>query len=68
LPATLTTSPGGNGGARTFFSEPDYGLYRDLLGEHCRAASVAVWARRFTVKVHLIDMIAEIGDDAIWPV
>jgi putative transposase len=34
----------GNGGARTFFGEADYGLYRDLLGRHCRAADVAVWA------------------------
>ncbi len=34
----------GNGGARTFFSDGDYALYRDLLGEHCRAADVAVWA------------------------
>ena len=34
----------GNGGARTFFSDADYALYRDLLGEHCRAAEVAVWA------------------------
>jgi putative transposase len=34
----------GNGGARTFFSDGDYTLYRDLLGEHCRAAGVEVWA------------------------
>jgi REP-associated tyrosine transposase len=24
----------GNGGARTFFSDPDYALYCDLIGEH----------------------------------
>jgi putative transposase len=34
----------GNGRARTFFSDADYALYRDLLAEHCRAADVAVWA------------------------
>ncbi len=34
----------GNGRARTFFGDADYALYRDLLGQHCRAADVAVWA------------------------
>lgn len=34
----------GNGRARTFFSDADYALYRDLLAEHCQAARVAVWA------------------------
>jgi len=34
----------GNGRARTFFSEADYALYRDLLAQHCRAAGVEVWA------------------------
>jgi putative transposase len=34
----------GNGHARTFFSDPDYALYRDLLGQHCRAVDVEVWA------------------------
>jgi putative transposase len=34
----------GNGGARTFFGDGDYALYRDLLAEHCRAAGVEVWA------------------------
>jgi putative transposase len=34
----------GNGRARTFFSEADYALYRELLGRHCREADVAVWA------------------------
>jgi putative transposase len=34
----------GNGGARTFFGDADYALYRDLLGQHCRAADVEVWA------------------------
>jgi putative transposase len=34
----------GNGRARTFFSDGDYALYRDLLAEHCAAARVAVWA------------------------
>ena len=34
----------GNGRARTFFGDPDYALYRDLLAENCRAAEVEVWA------------------------
>jgi len=34
----------GNGGARTFFGDADYRLYRDLLAESCAAASVEVWA------------------------
>jgi putative transposase len=34
----------GNGGARTFFDDGDYALYRDLLAEHCRAFGVEVWA------------------------
>jgi putative transposase len=34
----------GNGGARTFFADADYAVYRDLLREHCHAADVAVWA------------------------
>jgi putative transposase len=34
----------GNGGARTFFGDVDYALYRDLLGENCLAAEVEVWA------------------------
>jgi putative transposase len=34
----------GNGGARTFFSDADYALYRELLAENCGAADVEVWA------------------------
>lgn len=34
----------GNGRARTFFSDADYRLYRDLLAEHTSAAGVEVWA------------------------
>lgn len=34
----------GNGRARTFFSDADYALYRDLLAEHAAAAGVEVWA------------------------
>jgi len=34
----------GNGRARTFFSNADYVLYRDLLAEQCRRADVEVWA------------------------
>ena len=34
----------GNGGARTFFGDDDYALYRDLLAASCRAADVEIWA------------------------
>jgi len=34
----------GNGRAQTFFEDADYALYRDWLGEACRAADVALWA------------------------
>jgi putative transposase len=34
----------GNGGARTFFGDQDFALYRDLLAENCRAAGVEVLA------------------------
>jgi putative transposase len=34
----------GNGRARTFFSNANYALYRDMLAESCRAADVEVWA------------------------
>jgi putative transposase len=34
----------GNGGARTFFDDDDYAIYRDLLAASCRAAGVEVWA------------------------
>ena len=34
----------GNGRAQTFFTDEDYALYRDLLGEHAAAAGVEVWA------------------------
>lgn len=34
----------GNGRARTFFSDDDYRLYRDLLAKHTAAAGVEVWA------------------------
>lgn len=33
----------GNGRQRTFFNDEDYALYRDMLGERCRAEKVAVW-------------------------
>lgn len=42
LPHHLTQR--GNGRARTFFSDADYALYRDLLAEHCAAARVEIWA------------------------
>jgi hypothetical protein len=34
----------GNGRAQTFFSDADYQLYRDLLGQHCAAAGVEIWS------------------------
>jgi putative transposase len=34
----------GNGRARTFFSDADYALYRDLLAASCRSAGVEIWA------------------------
>jgi putative transposase len=34
----------GNGRARTFFGDDDYGLYRDLLAASCCAAGVEIWA------------------------
>ncbi|MES2137141.1 MAG: transposase [Pseudomonadota bacterium] len=34
----------GNGRQQTFFDDGDYARYRALLGEHCAAANVAVWA------------------------
>ena len=55
----------GNGGARVFFSDADYALYRDLLGECCRAADVEIWGPdygdRITVTVHLIRRKAVAG-------
>jgi len=34
----------GNGRAKVFFRQADYGRYRDLLAEACRDAAVRVWA------------------------
>ena len=34
----------GNGRARTFFSEGDYRLYKDLLAEHSERTGVEVWS------------------------
>jgi len=34
----------GNGGAKTFFGDDDYALYRDLLASHCQQAKVEIWA------------------------
>jgi putative transposase len=34
----------GNGRATTFFDDEDYARYRDLLGQHCAAAGVEIWA------------------------
>jgi putative transposase len=34
----------GNGRAQTFFSDADYALYRELLGQHCAAAGVEIWS------------------------
>ena len=33
----------GNRRERVFFSDDDYALYRDLLGERCGKLGVAVW-------------------------
>lgn len=45
----------GNRRQPTFFSDDDYGLYRDLIAESCRAAGVAVWAYCLMPNhVHLI--------------
>src|SRR4051812_47580425 len=45
----------GNGRATTFFDDEDYALYRDLLGRHCAAAGVEIWAWVFMPNhVHLI--------------
>ena len=44
----------GNGRTRTFFSDDDYSLYRDLLGE-CTAAGVEVsaWTLPKNLEVRL---------------
>lgn len=45
----------GNGGARVFFSEADYRLYRGWLAECCAAAGVEIWAWMLMPNhVHLI--------------
>ncbi len=45
----------GNRRERVFFSDDDYALYRDLLGEACVKAGVAVWAYCLMPNhVHLI--------------
>jgi len=41
--------------ARAFFEEGDHALYRDLLAERCRQASVACWSYCLMPNhVHLI--------------
>ena len=45
----------GNRRAPVFFEDGDYALYRDLLAERCRKASVACWAYCLMPNhVHLI--------------
>lgn len=51
----------GNGGARTFFRDGDYALYRDLLAEHTRAAGVAVWS--WCLMPNHVHMILVPGDE-----
>jgi REP-associated tyrosine transposase len=34
----------GNGRATTFFDDADYALYLELLGRHCAATGVEIWA------------------------
>jgi REP element-mobilizing transposase RayT len=42
-------------GANQFFKDGDYALYRDLLAERCRKASVACWAYYLMPNhVHLV--------------
>jgi putative transposase len=53
LRASLSETPypvtrWGNGRERTFFSDDDFALYRDLLGEAGREAKVGVWAWRLS--------------------
>jgi putative transposase len=56
----------GNGRARTFFTEDDYAVYRDLLAESCRAAEVAVWAWVLMPNhVHLILNPADADADGL---
>ncbi len=52
----------GDGGARTFFSDTDYQLYKTLLAEHCAAAGVEVWGWVLMPNhVHLI-LVPQDGD------
>src|SRR5579863_5727545 len=51
----------GNGGARTFFSDRDYALYRDLLGERCHGAGVAV--RAWCVMANHAHLVLAPSDD-----
>jgi putative transposase len=45
----------GNRRMKTFFADGDYQTYRELLGEHCRANSVAIWGYCLMPNhVHLI--------------
>lgn len=50
----------GNGRAQTFFSDGGYGLYRDLLAEHCAAAQVEVWA--WVLMPNHVHLIVAPGD------
>ena len=51
----------GNGRQRTFFEDGDYRLYRDLLGEHCQASGVAVWA--WVLMPNQVHLILVPGDE-----
>ncbi|HEV7658466.1 MAG TPA: hypothetical protein VGO55_01345 [Allosphingosinicella sp.] len=45
----------GDRGRRVFFSDADYGLYLDLLGEACGEAGTAIWAWCLMPdRVHLV--------------
>lgn len=54
----------GNGRPRTFFSDDDYALYRDLLAHHCAAAEVEAWAWCLMPNhVHLILVPTDVDSD-----
>ncbi|HKA80414.1 MAG TPA: transposase [Xanthobacteraceae bacterium] len=52
----------GNRGQPIFFEQSDYGLYRDLVAEHCRRAAVDIWAYCLMPDhVHLV-VVPTIGE------
>lgn len=51
----------GNGRQRTFFTDSDYAVYRDGLGEACRDAGVEIWA--WVLMPNHVHMILVPGDE-----